>query len=312
MAKKKTEKKLYLSSLLGLVAILTLASYAVLGIDQKKVETTPEIEDLGVILPPPAAYPKNLSKSLPPLLTATSYRAVDVDSGVILLEKDAFIATSPASTTKIMTALLTLEAYKLDQVLEVNGLNEIEGQKMNLVNGEKITVRNLLYGLMVASANDAALVLAKNFPGGESGFIWAMNQKAAELKLKQTHFTNPVGYDDLGHLASAADLTRLAIEAMQKPDFARIVGTQEITVSDIEGKIFHRFSNVNTLLGKIPGIKGVKTGWTSAAGECLVSFFERDNHRVVISLFGSRDRFGETKILAEWIFANFIWEDFAP
>lgn len=267
-------------------------------------------KNLEKIIPTPAAYPKNLRKFPPPQLTASSYTVVDVTSGVTLLEKDSQIATSPASTTKIMTALVALENFQINQILEVGDLSRVEGQKINLIKGEKISFKNLLYGLLVASANDAALVLAQNFPGGESGFIWAMNQKAVELNLTKSHFTNPVGYDDPGHLASASDLARLAAFAMKDSRFAEIVATQRITITDLSGKITHNFSNINTLLGKLPGVKGVKTGWTQIAGECLVTFVERDNRQIIISLFGSQNRFKESEEIINWVFENFAWESF--
>jgi D-alanyl-D-alanine carboxypeptidase len=306
---KKSYSRLPFFLLAGFIGLLVLG-----GLWLSNLEVTSplvlEEKNLGKILPTPAAYPKNLLMVPPPLLTAKSYAVVDVDSGVVLLEKDSRIATSPASTTKIMTALVALENYPLGQILEVRGLNGVEGQRIKLVNGERISVENLLYGLLVASANDAAFVLAQNFPGGVEGFVWAMNQKAAELNLEKTHFTNPAGYDDPNHLASAYDLAKLAAEAMKNPEFAKIVATQKITVTDVDGKLSHSFSNVNSLLGKLPGVKGVKTGWTQVAGECLVTFLERDDRKIIISLFGSQFRFKETEEIVNWVFENFTWEDF--
>lgn len=209
-----------------------------------------------------------------------------------------------------MTALVVLENYKLDQVLMVNELEEIDGQKMKLLPGEKISVENLVYGLLVASANDAAFVLAENFPKGETGFIWAMNQKAQELGLNQTNFSNPVGFDEPNHYSTAADLAKLGVIAMKNPQITRIVSTQKIIVSDTEGKIFHTLININSLLGKIPGVKGIKTGWTQVAGECLVSFVERDGKKIIVVILGSQDRFKETEKIINWVFENFSWESF--
>lgn len=305
---KKSYPRLPFFLLAGLIGLLILGVFWLSDLEVTRPLVLEE-KDLWKILPTPAAYPKNLLMIPPPLLTASSYAIVDVDSGVVLLEKDSRIATSPASTTKIMTALVALENYPLDQILEASGLNGVEGQRIKLVDGERISVENLLYGLLVASANDVAFVLAQNFPGGVDGFIWAMNQKAAELNLENTRFTNPVGYDDPNHLASAYDLARLATVAMKNPEFAKIVATQKITVTDVEGRISHPFSNVNTLLGKLPGVKGVKTGWTQVAGECLVTFLERENRKIVISLFGSQSRFKETEEIINWVFENFAWED---
>ena len=260
------------------------------------------------ILPTPAAYPKNSSANPPPTVTANSLAVIDVDSGVVLWEKNSQVATSPASTTKMMTALVSLENYQLGQILTVGDLSKVDGQKIKLKEGEKLTVENLLYAMLVGSANDAAITLAENFPGGQSGFVWAMNQKAVEMGLKNTHFTNPVGYDDANHYSSASDLGAIAIQAIKSSEIAKIVATEKIDFTDVSGKIRHSVSNVNTLVGKLPGVKGIKTGWTQVAGECLVSLVERDNHRVVISLLGSQDRFKETQAIIEWVFGNFQWE----
>jgi len=261
-------------------------------------------------LPTPAQYPKNFTNQPPPDITAKSIIIKDVDSGVILYEKDSWLAVPPASTTKIMSALISLENYQLDEVIEISDSLDVEGQKMKLIPKERIKVKDLLYGLLIASANDAAVVLANNFPGGESGFVWAMNQKAEEIGLRNTHFTNPIGLDDPDHYSTAYDLAKLASYAMKNKEFALIVGTKEIVVSDVDEKIFHPLSNINYLIGKIPGVKGVKTGWTQAAGECLVTFVEKEGKKIIIVVLGSNDRFGETERLINWVFANFQWEDF--
>jgi serine-type D-Ala-D-Ala carboxypeptidase (penicillin-binding protein 5/6) len=135
-----------------------------------------------------------------------------------------------------------------------------------------------------------------------------MNQKAQEMGLHHTHFTNPIGLDNPDHFSSAADLARIALVAIKNPEIAQIVTMEKVTVVDVTGKIKHSVSNINTLVGKIPGVKGIKTGWTQDAGECLVSLVERDNHQIIISLLGSQNRFKETQEIIEWVFANFAWE----
>lgn len=271
-----------------------------------------ENENLEKLLPSPAPYPQNSEGTSAPDLTAKSAVIIDVDSDVILFDRNANIATSPASTTKIMTALVSLENYRLDQIIEIKDLEKVEGQKMKLFSGEKITVENLLYGLLVASANDAALILARNFPNGEAGFVWAMNQKAKELGLTGTNYKNPVGYDDPDHYSTALDLAKLAIFAMKNSEFAKIAGTQKIIIYDVTGTIPYPISNVNTLVGKLPGVKGVKTGWTQQAGECLVTFIEQDGRKIVTVVLGSEDRFKETEELIKWVFENFTWKNFTP
>jgi len=279
----------------------------------------PQTQAVEIDFPAPAAYPVNFTHQPPPLLTARSVLVLDQDSAVVLYQKNAHSRLLPASTVKIMTALIALDHYQLDDVLTVQGINW-EGQDIGLREGEKLSARSLLYGLLVASANDAAQVLAKNYPGGERAFVAAMNQKAQELNLTDTYFANPVGLDsdENGDLladhsfTTTLDLARLTTYALRNPVFAQIVATPKIVISDVTGKIIHPLQNINQLLGRIRGIKGVKTGWTEEAGECLVSFIKRENKGVVIVVLGSQDRFGETARLAEWVFANHSWENLTP
>ena len=242
-----------------------------------------------------------------PIVSAQAALAVDLNSGVTLYEKDADKKLLPASTTKIMTALVAMEYFPLEKVVEVGNI-KIDGQKMNLVKGEKITINNLLYGLLVYSANDAAEVLAANYLGGRDGFIYAMNQKAKNLYLTNTYFTNPSGLDGNGHFSTARDLVRISWVAMKNPLFAEIVATKEKTVKSADGKIVHKLANINKLLSQEKGVLGVKTGWTEEARENLVTYIERDGKKVIIAVLGSQDRFGETKELIDWIFENYQWK----
>ncbi len=245
-----------------------------------------------------------------PIFSAQGVLAVDLPSGVSLFEKDADKALLPASTTKIVTALVAMNSFNKDDVIEIGNI-AIEGQKMGLKKGEKITVSSLLYGLLVYSANDAAEVLAQNYTGGRDSFVIAMNQKAKSLHLENTNFTNPSGLDGVGnHIVSTArDLIRVSTYAMKDSEFAKIVAIKEITVKSIDGKVAHRLVNLNELLGKVPGVLGVKTGWTESARENLVTYIERDGHKIMIAVLGSQDRFGETKELINWIFANYLWQE---
>lgn len=243
-----------------------------------------------------------------PILSAQAVLAIDANSGVTLFEKNADNPVLPASTTKIVTALVTLDNYSLDEVITV-GKVSVEGQKMGLIKGEQLTVHNLLYGLLVYSANDAAEVLAENFPGGRDAFISAMNEKAKELHLENTKFYNPTGLDGNGHVTTAKDLVRISRVAMQNSIFAEIVSTQEKVVKSEDGKIVHHLTNINELLGKVPGVMGIKTGWTENARENLVTYLERNNHKIYIAVLGSQDRFGETKELIDWIFTNYTWKE---
>lgn len=245
-----------------------------------------------------------------PGVSAEAVLAVDTTSGTTLYEKDPDKKLLPASTTKIITALVAMDYYYDDQILEVRDI-KVEGQKMGLKEGEKIKVADLLEGLLVFSANDAAEVLAQNYAYGREDFIAAMNQKAKDLRLVNSAFTNPTGLDTNGDsiTSTARDLIEVAQVAMKNPEFARIVGTKDVTVTSVDGKITHKLANLNELLGKVPGVLGVKTGWTESARENLVTYVERDGHKIMIAVLGSQDRFGETKELIDWIFANYHWQD---
>jgi D-alanyl-D-alanine carboxypeptidase len=242
-----------------------------------------------------------------PILSAQGALAIDLNSGVPLYEKNADAPLLPASTTKIITALVSLDSYKLDQILVIPSGVNVEGQKMGLYQNEQMTFENLLYGLLVYSANDAAETLAKSYPGGYDAFISAMNSKAKDLSMTNSHFENPIGLDGNGQRTTVRDLSRASEVAMHIPEFAKIVGTKEITVTDTTGKFVYNLKNVNQLLGNVPGVMGVKTGWTESARENLVTYLERNGHTIMIVILGSQDRFGETKELIDWIFNNYNW-----
>jgi D-alanyl-D-alanine carboxypeptidase len=277
------------------------------------------IRALNFELSSPAALPVNLNLEEPPNLTAHSVLVLDKNSAVILWSKNERIWLLPASTVKIMTALVALDHYQLSDILTV-GKVSLQGQDMELVAGEQISAQNLLYGLLLASANDAALILAQNYPGGEKAFIKAMNDKAAELNLTDSYFVNPTGLDsdEEGHLlahysyTTALDLARLSVWALQNPFFTQTITQEKIEVTDITGKTKHALYNVNQLLGKIEGLKGIKTGWTEEAGECLVAYVQKNGQEIVTVVLGSQDRFGETSRLINWVFRNFSWQKVIP
>lgn len=242
-----------------------------------------------------------------PVVSAQGVVAIDLDSRVMLYEKNPDLVLFPASTTKIMTALVALKSYPLEMKAKNSGV-KVDGQKMGLVWGEEMNMKDLLDGLLIFSANDAAEVLADNYPSGREGFVEAMNQLAREYHLKNTHFDNPTGLDGESQRSTARDLVYLAEVAMNDPVFAEIVGTKEKTVRSTDGVIAHRLENINELLGEVEGVLGVKTGWTENARENLVTYVERDGRRILIAVLGSQDRFGETKELIDWMFQVYDWE----
>lgn len=268
-------------------------------------------------LEPPlvADYPVNFTGISAPWLTARSVVVIDRDSAVVLFAKEEETQLLPASTVKLMTALVALDYYDLDDTLIAKELN-YQGQDMELEEEEIISVKSLLYGVLVASANDAATLLAQNYFGGIKGFVEAMNQKAQELHLSKTYFVNPTGLDtdEKGNLlrnysySTALDLARLASFALKKEVISEMVSTNQITVTDLTGQIEHKLYNVNELLYWLPGMKGIKTGWTEEAGECLIGYVERDGRGAITVILGSEDRFGETAKLVDWAFSNHEWQ----
>lgn len=257
----------------------------------------------------PAPYPMNINGQQPEGITAHAIYVVDLQSGVPLYARNETEMLPNASTTKLMTALISLESYKLDDVVTVPDAT-VAGQLMELTAGEKMTVENLLYGLLIESGNDAAEALAAHYPGGTPAFVAAMNEKAKEYNLEQTHFANPSGLDADGHGMSARDLARLSRIAIGNPIIAKIVAIPQITIPDVEFKVFHTLKTTNLLLGKVPGVAGIKTGSTDNAGECLVTLVERGSHKVIIVLLRSVDRFTDSTKMIDWVFANHQWMNY--
>lgn len=259
------------------------------------------------VVPTLAPMPLKFTDVQEPYITARSAYVLDLSTGVVLLKKQENLSMLPASTTKMMTALIAAESFSPDQVLTV--FNEYrEGQNLKLKKGEQMTAENLFYCLLVASANDAAEVLAGNFPGGREAFIQKMNDKAVELGMSGSHFLNPAGIDQEGQYSTSRDLAILAKQLLKNPLLSKIVATREYSAYSVDGRMVHRMSNINLLLNQYPGVKGIKTGWTDLAGECLVTYVEKDNKKIVSVILGSNDRFGETVLLLDWIFRNYTWE----
>ncbi len=252
----------------------------------------------------PAPLPTSQGHS-PPSVSAKNVFITDLASKTVLWQKDADTKVLPASTTKMMTALIVLDHFSLSNEIVVT-TKYPEGTVVGFKPGEKLTVEQLLYALLVQSANDAAEILAENYPGGKVAFVEAMNTKASQIHLTNTHFVNPTGIDEDGHYSSAADLARLADVALRNAEFSKIVAVENAVISS------HVVSNVNQLLGKIPGVIGIKTGYTEGAGQALVTLVNRDSHPVILVVLGSADRFGETAALIDWVYSNFRWEQLGP
>lgn len=239
----------------------------------------------------------------PPAISAKNVFILDQYSGQIIYSKSADEAIYPASTTKIVTGLVVLQSFPLDQIITVTQ-EYTDGQRVGFQAGEQITVENLLYALLIDSANDAAEIFAENYPGGRVAFVAAMNDYAQSQGLRHTYFKNPTGLDEDGHFSSASDLGRLAGIAMQNPLVSRIVSTENTVVSSIDNSQSHVIANTNELLGKVPGVLGIKTGFTDLAGQSLITLVNREGKQYIFVVMGSVDRFGETTELIEWAYSQ--------
>ena len=207
---------------------------------------------------------------------------IEADSGRVLYEQHAHTRLPMASTTKIMTALVVLERCDLRATVAVDERAVgVEGSSVYLYPGELLTVEQLLYAVLLSSANDAAAALAYLVADSIEGFAALMNQKAAEIGVRDTHFQNPHGLDADGHYTTAYDLAVITAYALQNEDFLRIVSTQK-KVIPLQGQEGARvLRNHNRLLASYSGCIGVKTGFTKKSGRCLVSAAERDGVRLI-------------------------------
>ena len=245
---------------------------------------------------------------IPPKIYSRAAVAIDVETGKILYDKDSTQRLSPASTTKIMTALVSKDLFRPADVLTVTKQSLVGGSTMGLSLGETMSYRALLYGMMLNSGNDAAFTIAANYPdGGIAGFMAKVNEKVQELGLTDTHFQNPSGFDDVNHYSSAYDLAKIAREAVKDPTIAKVIGTKDTEVMSWDKTYRHDLTNLNKLLGQ-DGVIGVKTGTTDLSGESFVGLVERDGHRVITVVLNSPDRFGESKALIDWIYQNYEWK----
>ena len=242
-----------------------------------------------------------------PSASASAMYIMDRQSGSILYERHSQDQRYPASTAKLMTAVVARKLYSLNQVIQIREEAFAQGSSAHFVLGEQITFQNLLYALFLPSGNDAALVLANHHPRGYQGFVAEMNKTATALHLNNSHFGNPSGLDVDQQMSTARDLAILANEVMKDAVLRQIVGTKQTTITDVSGKLKHYLVNTNELLGVVPGVVGIKTGTTDSAGENLVTEVDRDGHQIIIVLLGSQNRYNEASAIIQWVFANYQW-----
>lgn len=232
---------------------------------------------------------------------------LDRTSKTVLFGKNEKNKVKMASTTKIMTAIVIIENCDLNQTIEASKkAASTGGSRLGLKTGDKITVLDLLYGLMLRSGNDAAVALAETASGNIANFSNKMNQKAQEIGLSNTHFESPHGLDSDGHYTTAYELAILTDYALKNPTFANIVGSKNYTIT-INGYP-QSLNNTNELLGNLNGVYGVKTGFTNGANRCLVTSCKRNDLDIICVVLGADTKKFRTKDsikLIEYAFENF-------
>ena len=231
---------------------------------------------------------------------------IEAQTGRILAEKNSYAKLAMASTTKIMTAITAIEQCEdLDEVFEVSDKAiGVEGTSLYLRKGEKHSLRDLLYGLMLVSGNDASVAIGERVGGTVEHFVDLMNFTAYKIGVKNTHFENTHGLDEKGHYTCAYDLAKITAYALNNPVFKEIVSTQNKKIVNADGKVRY-LCNKNKLLRTFNGAIGVKTGFTDDAGRCLVSAAERDGMRLVCVVLNCGPMFEESSSLLDWGFNNF-------
>ena len=283
-----------------LVALLLVMSVATTGFGPPTL-----VESESAQTPVSVSTLRQISADRPPELLAKAWVLMDATTGRVIRSRNANVHRAPASTTKMMTALVTLENARLTDVVKAGPNVKVEPVVIGLDPGDELTVEQLLYGMLLNSGNDAAVDLAEYVGGSIPRFAEMMNAKAAQLGLKDTHFVNPHGLDAEGHYSSARDLAVLARAALSNPVFERIVATREYR---IEGPVRWVFENSNRLLASFPGADGVKTGYTDNAGRCLVSSATRKGHRAIAVVLDSDTMYEDSAALLSYLFDNYDWE----
>ncbi len=229
---------------------------------------------------------------------------INGDNGEVIFEKNAHTRMSMASTTKIMTGLLLCEYGNFDREITVTPeMVRVEGSSMGLLAGDKVTLHDLLYGLMLASGNDAANVIAFTLGGSLDGFVNMMNEKAKELGLENTSFATPSGLDDENHYTTAYELAKITYHAMQIPEFAKAVSTEKATLNYGNPPYRRSLSNHNKLLKNFDGAVGVKTGFTKKSGRCLVSAARREGKFVIAVTLNDPNDWQDHKNMLEYGFS---------
>ena len=249
--------------------------------------------------------PCSAAKAMPEV-SSHSACVIDIDTGQILAAKNENEKSEPASITKIMTALIALENADLKKVVTIpSAAAGVEGSSIYIKAGEKYSLEDLLYGLMLRSGNDAATAIAIDVAGSVDAFVEKMNQKAQELGCTGTHFNNPHGLPDENHYTTAHDMALITAAALRNDTFAKIVSTKNYTAEPDGAGETRSWQNKNKLLWQYEGAIGVKTGYTKSAGKTYVGAAERNGIRIAVVVLGAKDMWGDAATLLDDAFASY-------
>lgn len=292
--------KIRITSILVILIILINSTIAFADI-----EDTEENVNINTIKQEVIQTTSNITDN--PKLNSRIALVYDRASGRILFDKNGDKTTPMASTTKIMTAIVVVENSNLSDIVTIDSKSAgTGGSRLGLKKNDKITVNDLLYGLMLRSGNDAAVALAIHVGGSVEGFAELMNKKARKLNLTSTHFMVPHGLDMDGHYTTAYELAKMADYALKNEKLKEIVSTKTCTINiNNNPKVI---SNTNELLGSVSGVYGVKTGFTNGAGRCLVTACKRDSLDIITVIIGAdtkKIRTSDSMKLIEYSFKNY-------
>ena len=233
--------------------------------------------------------------------------ALDKENKNVLFEQNAYEIVPMASTTKILTALIAIEQGDLDKEVTISkNATSIRGSKVGYKTGENITLRELVFGLMFKSGNDAAIAIAEELGGSMEGFSEIMNHYARSIGILDSHFESPHGLDSNKHYSSAYDLAILAAKGMDYDLFREVVGSKSI--DKVKYNFTRDYNNINKILWMLPGANGIKTGYTGGAGKCLVSSVESNGKDIIIVVLNCPDRWNVTKQIYEHLVETIAFE----
>lgn len=252
----------------------------------------------------------------PPEVVAKAALIMDATTGKVVFQRNAHQRLAPASTTKVMTAIVALEEGALSDkvVIQERHLaeNPFDESVMGLMPGDVVTLEDLLWGLLLPSGNDAARAIADHIGGSMDEFVEMMNEKASVLGLKDTHFANSHGLDEKDHYSSAYDLAVMSRYALKNPTFAGMVATKHHVMEASRELYLQNNNQLLYLEDRVPVVDGVKTGLTDDAGDCLVASVTRGGHQVIVVVMGAESRVAAAIPVIDYAFDSFAWVALKP